>query len=183
MTPASGAAARRASEPRAALAARQPAGPARRPVSPVDAPRSGEARRLRVVPPGPRRRRRIPEALGVLLLVGSLLAVVVGHAMLTSGSVRLSAEQARLAAAQATHRQEIVQVARLETPSRIVEQAEQQLHMVSPAQIDQVPHVSLRARVAAPGRAASPTSDETTGTGTVATPNATTSPDAAASGR
>ena len=77
------------------------------------------------------------------LVVVSLLAVVVGQAMLANGQVRLSAVEQKLQVAQALHREQEIGVAQLETPSRIVQTALGQLHMVSPGQPTQLPYVSL----------------------------------------
>jgi hypothetical protein len=81
--------------------------------------------------------------LSTALVVGSLLAVVIGHAMLAEGQVRLSAVQSSLSAAQAANRQETLAVAELETPARIVGEAKEQLHMVQPSHVDQLPYVPL----------------------------------------
>ncbi len=63
--------------------------------------------------------------------------------MLATGQVRLSTLQAQLSAEQAAHREKQLAVAQLETPSRIVQQAEQALHMVQPNQVTQLPSVDL----------------------------------------
>jgi hypothetical protein len=100
---------------------------------------------LRVVPT-PRegaRRRRVLNYVALAFVVMSLLAVVVGQAMLASGQVRLSAVEQKLAVAEGLHRQQELAVAKLETPSRIVGEALGQLHLVSPGQPVQLPHVSL----------------------------------------
>ncbi len=131
MTPPVGAAARRPVPGRAATPARLPA--SSRPP-------------LRVVTPAPRRRRgRRPVAVlvSVAMLAASMITIVVGHALLAQGQVRLTAAQAALAAEQVHHRQQQLATARLEMPSRIVQQAEQQLHMVRPTQVTQVPSVPL----------------------------------------
>ena len=84
------------------------------------------------------------------LLVASLLAVVLAHALLAQQQVRLSAAQAKLTSEQTQHRQDELIVAQLETPSRIVAAAEQQLHMVRVEQITQLPYVSLSTPVPPP---------------------------------
>ena len=80
---------------------------------------------LRVVGDRPRRRAadgRSPDC--PLAMIGaSLLSVVVGHALLAQGQVRLSAVQSALSAEQSAHRQAVIAAAKLETPSRIVAKA------------------------------------------------------------
>ncbi|HVX22928.1 MAG TPA: hypothetical protein VHB02_16410 [Acidimicrobiales bacterium] len=102
---------------------------------------------LRVVPR--RRARRWPVVLSVAMVGGSLLSVVIGHAMLAQGQVRLSAAQAALSAEQSVHHQAVLGAAKLETPSRIVAKARQQ-GMVPPAQTNQLPRVSLDTPLATP---------------------------------
>jgi hypothetical protein len=115
--------------------------PARRPVAPDVSPA------LQVVDAQPRRRRvrrrRLVPALSMALVVGSLMAAVVGHAVLAQGQVRLTAAQTSLAAAQAGDRQATLKVARLEAPARIAGEASQGLHMEQSAQIAQLPYVPL----------------------------------------
>jgi|HubBroStandDraft_6_1064221.scaffolds.fasta_scaffold1818201_1 hypothetical protein len=80
--------------------------------------------------------------IAVCLVVGALLAVVVGQALLANGQVRLSALQHTLSLEQAAHRQHELTVAQLETPARIVAAATNQLHMAhDPA--TQLPYVKL----------------------------------------
>lgn len=115
---------------------RAPVGPAARPSRQPD---------LRVVEPRPRRRRR-RHGTGILcaiLLVGSLMAVVIGHSILAERQITLTKLQSALAAAQATERSRELSVAQLETPSRIVARAERQDHMVPVTQVRQLPSVPL----------------------------------------
>ncbi|HVT42391.1 MAG TPA: hypothetical protein VHD39_05360, partial [Acidimicrobiales bacterium] len=76
------------------------------------------------------------------MVVGALLAVVIGQAVLANGQVRLSALQQDLALEQSTHRQAELTVAGLETPSRIVTAATGQLQMLH-GDVIQLPYVSL----------------------------------------
>jgi hypothetical protein len=115
------------------------AAPARRAPAPRPAPRAP----LRVVDAAPRRaRRRLLRLFALLLLTGSLLTVVFGHAMLAQDQISLSGAQAKLSAEQGVHRQLVLAVAEAETPSRIVTAAEA-LHMVQPAHVEQLPWVPL----------------------------------------
>lgn len=122
--------------------------PARR----AEAPGTGRA--LQVVDERPRRRRarrrRLAPALSIALVVGSLMAAVVGHAVLAQGQVRLTAAQSALATAQSTDRQATLKVAQLEAPALIVGEATQGLHMVQSAQITQLPYVPLDKPLATP---------------------------------
>ncbi len=96
------------------------------------------------------RRGRPFNIVAVSLVVSALLAVVVAQAMLANGQVRLSALEHRLSLEQGAHRQAELAVSELETPSRIVAAAGGQLHMVRPANIVELPYVSLSAPVATP---------------------------------
>jgi len=96
-----------------------------------------------------RARRRLARSGAVLLVTGSLLAVVFGHAMLAQEQIKLSSAQAGLAAEQAVHRQVLLAVAKAETPSRIVAVAES-LHMVQPAHVQQLPWVPLTTPTTSP---------------------------------
>jgi hypothetical protein len=119
----------------------------RRPAT-APAPRPAERRPpLQVVDDQPRRRRvrrrRPARALSIALVVGTLMAIVVGHAVLAQGQVRLTAAQTSLAAAQSTDRQQTLKVAQLEAPARIVGEATGGLHMVQSQETTQLPHVPL----------------------------------------
>src|SRR6516164_7522190 len=89
------------------------------------------------------RQARVLNVLAVSLVVGTLLAVVVAQAILANGQVKLAGLQHQLALEQSLHRQGELAVAQLETPSRIVGSASTQLHMVRPAQVTELPFVSL----------------------------------------
>jgi uncharacterized protein HemX len=129
---------------RASAAVRAPA-PSRAP-----APRRPP---LRVV--GPRRRRparRRPLALAVGAALASLLAVGAAHAYLVQGQVRLAHLEQQLTAAQDQQRDLQVQLSRLEDPSHVVTQAEQQ-GLTVPSQVTDLPLVGAGASASsAPGR-------------------------------
>ena len=110
----------------------------------------------------------------------SLLAVVVGHAVLAGGQIRLTQLQARLAAEQVTHRMMELSTAELEAPARVVTKAEQALHLVQPNQITQLPSVPLNVPIATPRMYAAPSPSPTTTTTTQ--PPATTTTTTAPSG-
>ncbi len=73
----------------------------------------------------------------------SLLLVVIGHAELAQGQVRLAGLQTQITAARLLHQREVLTLANLENPTRILRVAEDTLHMVRPTQVRQLPHVPL----------------------------------------
>ncbi len=121
---------------------------------PRPAPRSPRPP-LRVVGPasrraaGPRRAPRAAVWLSVFLVVGSLLAVVVGDAMITEGQVRLSATQRQLAAAVAVQKAAQVAVAEKSAPPVVVSQARAQ-GLVTPPVVVYLPQVPLDVPLPAP---------------------------------
>jgi len=115
----------------------------------------------------------VAETLSVIAVLASLLAVVIGHAMLAQDQVRISSAQAALSAEQNLHRQEVLSVARLETPSRISAEAQNQFHL-APDHVSQLPSVPLSTPLATPKVAAAPVAS--TPTTTVPTTAATTVP-------
>jgi hypothetical protein len=88
--------------------------------------------------------------ISVSLVVAALLAVVVAQAFLANGQVRLSALQHQLSLEQSAHRQAELSVSELETPARIVGAATSQLHMVRPANVVELPYVSLQTPLPTP---------------------------------
>jgi cell division protein FtsL len=88
--------------------------------------------------------------ISVSLVVATLLAVVVAQALLANGQVRLSALQHQLSLEQSAHRQAELSVSELETPARIVGAATSQLHMVRPANVVELPYVSLQTPLPTP---------------------------------
>ena len=113
------------------------------------------------------------EIVALVLVVGSLLAVVIGQAVLANDQVQMSALQHELSLEQSTHRQAELQVANLETPQRIVGDATK-AGMVHPAQVIELPYVSLNAPIATPNVTAAPAPTTTT-TAPPATTTSTTS--------
>lgn len=91
----------------------------------------------------PARRHRVVPLASAATVAVSALAVVLGHSYLVQEQVRLAAAEAAVTAAQVQHHHEMVSVAHLENPSRILRSAEATLHMVTPGSIDQVPYVTL----------------------------------------
>ncbi len=108
---------------------------------------------LRIVQPLRRRRRtpRIP-ALAVAggMVVASLLAVVVADGLQTTGQLRLSALQGQVAAATVQRANLQSAVAEQSAPGAVVQLAESKLGMVPPAQITDLPQVSLDVPLAPP---------------------------------
>jgi cell division protein FtsL len=118
----------------------------------------------------PAQRGRLVEIVALVLVVASLLAVVIGQAVLANDQVQMSALQHELSLEQSTHRQAELQVANLETPRRIVGDATK-AGMVHPAQVIELPYVPLNAPIATPNVTAAPAPTTTT---TSTTPPATT---------
>lgn len=100
-------------------------------------------------------RRRVLNIVSVSMVVASLLAVVVAQALLANGQVRLTTLQHDLSLEQSAHRQAELAVSELETPSRIVSSATGQ-GMVHPANVIELPYVSLSVPVATPKVTAAP---------------------------
>ena len=101
------------------------------------------------------RHRKLAPLVSAALVSGSLLFVVVGHAELAQGQVRLANLQAEITSAQLLHQREVLGLAELENPSRILAVAEGTLHMRSPSQVRQLAHVPLGVKLASPHVAAS----------------------------
>jgi hypothetical protein len=117
---------------------------------------------LRVFEPAPRRRpgirplRRSTMWVAGLLIVGSLLAVVVGDALITEGQVRLSKTQAQIAAAISTQKSLQVAVAGKAAPPVVVKQAKSQ-GLVAPSQVVYLPRVNLNVPLPVPRTTPAPT--------------------------
>lgn len=111
--------------------------------TPASSPRPGStpARRtappLRVVRPVPRRRRRarLVTVLVSMAVLVSLFGLVASHVMLTQGQFRLDTLRTRTASEQARYERLRLEVAELESPSRIVATAQERLGMVPPPSV------------------------------------------------
>ena len=116
---------------------------------------------IRLFEASPRRRRRThrlarPELwAGGVLVVGSLLAVVVGDAVVAQGQIRLTETQQAITSATATEKAAQVAVAGMASPPVVVRTAEQ-LGLVAPTSIVDLPAVPLDVPLPAPNTAASP---------------------------
>jgi hypothetical protein len=114
---------------------------------------------LRVFEPAPRRRRRRrrvrrPELwAGGALVVGSLLAVVVGDAVVAQGQIRLTQTQQAITTATVTEKSDQVAVAGMAAPPVVVRTAER-LGLVAPTSIVDLPAVPLGVPLPAPNTAA-----------------------------
>jgi len=121
---------------------------------------------LRLFEPAPRRKhgariiRRPTMVASGVLIVGSLLAVVVGDAMVTVGQVRLSATQRQVAAAVAVQKALQVDVAQKAAPPVVVTAAKGQ-GLVVPNQVVYLPQVPLNVPLPVPKTI--PASSSTTG--------------------
>ena len=105
------------------------------------------------------------DIVAVCLVLSALLAVVIGQAMLANGQVRLAGLQQELALEQASHRQQELTVAELETPARIVAAASVQLHMIHQPVVE-LPYVSLSTPLPTPKVAPAPPPPATSSTST-----------------
>ena len=128
---------------------------ARRAPAPRPAPSAPRRPPLRLFEPAPRRRpgtrgvQRSTMWLSGLLIVGSLLAVVVGDAFVTQGQVRLSTTQSALVAAQATQKSLQVAVAMKAAPPVVVSQAKSE-GLVAATQVVYLPQVPLNVPLPSP---------------------------------
>ena len=133
-----------------ATARRAPARPAPRP-----APSAPRRPPLRLFEPAPRRRvgpravERRTVWLSGLLIVGSLLAVVIGDAFVTQGQVRLSTTQRELVVAEAAQKSLQVAVAQKAAPPVVVAQAKSR-GLVAATQVVYLPQVPLDVPLPAP---------------------------------
>lgn len=92
--------------------------------------------------PGTRRLHRPAMWLSALLVLGSLLAVVVGDTLMAEGQVRLTTTEHALAAAVTIEKAAQVAVAEKAAPPVVVSQARTQ-GLVTPAQVVYLPQVPL----------------------------------------
>jgi hypothetical protein len=111
-----------------------------------------------------------------MLIVGTLLAVVIGDAMIAEGQVRLSAAQHEVAGAIATQKALQVAVAQKAAPPVVVKQAKSQ-GMVAPTQVVYLPRVRLDVPLPAPQTTPPPASPPPASS----TPRSASSPAAAGS--
>ncbi len=84
-----------------------------------------------------------------MLVVGSLLAVVVGDAVVAQGQIRLTNTEQAITTATATEKAEQVAVAGMAAPPVVVRAAER-LGLVAPASIVDLPAVPLKVPLPAP---------------------------------
>jgi len=118
--------------------------------------------------------------MSVSVVVGSLLAVVIGHSMLAQGQVRLTAAQVQMSAEQAVHRQLLAAVAEAENPAQIVREAKK-LNLVPPSYVTQLPAVPLTTPI---GQTTTPTTTPTGTSSSTTTANTSTAAgQSAAAGR
>lgn len=121
-----------------------------------------------------RARGRLVTFLPVVMVVVALLIVVAGQAMLANGQVRMTRLEQELQAAQGVHRLQELNVSKLETPSRIVGYATNQLHMVHPIHVAQIPSVSLATPLPTPAVTPAPVTTTTVPVTTTTVPATTT---------
>lgn len=96
------------------------------------------------------RARSLARALAASMVTGALFVVVIGHAELAQGQVRLARVEAAITAAQTLQRKEVLSLAQLEAPARILKEATRTLHMSPATGIRQLPYVALSTPLPAP---------------------------------
>ncbi len=94
----------------------------------------------------------------MFFVVGSLTTVVIADDLMAQDQVQLSAVQQQIAAASNTHSQLQLGVSEDEAPPVVVGQAENQLGMVSPGVITDLPQVPLNVPLPVPDTTPLPTS-------------------------
>jgi cell division protein FtsL len=102
-------------------------------------------RRLHLLKPSPRRRRRLASRLivvGPALVLLSLLSVVIAQALMTEGQVQLTNMQGQVSAAQTTRLDLELEVAQEEQPSNVIAAARSQ-GLVEPSGITDIASVDL----------------------------------------
>lgn len=99
-----------------------------------------------------------------VFVTGGLVGIVAAHVALTQGQFALGRLQGQLAKEHTVQEQLRLQVAQLQSPQRIVQTAEQRLHMVSPST------VTYLTPVTAPASAPTPASPAPKRQAAVATP-------------
>jgi hypothetical protein len=102
-------------------------------------------------------------AVSAALVVGSLLAVVVGHSILAQSQVRLTSAQNQVLSEQAIHRQLLATVAEAENPAQIIAEAKK-LNLVTPSSVTQLPAVPLTTPIGQATTTPTTTSPTTTST-------------------
>ena len=125
-------------------------------IEPAPPPRAGSTRTgaVRVIAPAPPTcwfgLRRGAALLAALLVIGSLLVTVAANAYLTQGQILLARLQQQVAVQSKTHRDLELQVAQLESPSRLVSQAERQ-GLSAPTEVGDLAQVNLQLPLPLPG--------------------------------
>jgi hypothetical protein len=115
---------------------------------------------LRILSPATRTQRRRGNRMLMLvsavLVVGSLMAVVIGDDIVAQDQVSLSSAQQQVTALTNTHRELQIAVSVQQAPQAVVKTAEGQLGMVPPGQITDLPEVSLATPLPVPQTAPNP---------------------------
>jgi hypothetical protein len=106
-----------------------------------------------------------------VLVVGSLLAVVVGDTMVAQGQVRLADLQSKITSQQAIEKAAQTEVAQLAAPERVVAQGIL-LGLTAPAQVVDLPQVPLDVPLPVPNTTPLPSAH----TASTATTHAASSP-------
>lgn len=119
----------------AAPARRRDAAPARRPDAPPARRHLRVVTDARVLAARRRRRMRAVVLLVGVFMVGALFALAAFHAVIASGQAEIDRIETEVADAQTRYERLRVDVAELEAPARIVQEAGQRLGMVPPPDV------------------------------------------------
>lgn len=108
------------------------------------------------VAPAPQRRKAAPRrrpvakiaAVGIVLT--AVFVVVAGQTIVAQGQISLAHTRAQVQAAETAHREAMLKVARLETPTKVASAAASTLHLVQPSSVVDLPAVPLDQPLAPP---------------------------------
>jgi cell division protein FtsL len=115
--------------------------------------RQAPAPKLKVVPK--RRAHRASQKSLLKIAAAGIVAfafvvVAYGQSVVAQGQVDLAVTQSRVQSAETLHRQAVLSVAKLETPTRVASTAVSTLHLVQPRSVIDLAQVPLNVVIAAP---------------------------------
>ena len=92
----------------------------------------------------------LPIIVAVAIVAIAIVAVAYGQSVVAQGQVDLAVTQSRVQSAEALHRQAVLSVATLETPTRVASAAVNTLHLVQPSSVIDLAQVPLNVVIPTP---------------------------------